>query len=289
MFKGLGVALVTPFKGAKVDYDVLKDLLYFHVKNGTDFLVILGSTGEAQTLSLKEKKDIIKFSVDTVGNQIPIMVGTGTNDTKESIKLSRLAESYGAKGLLVVTPYYNKPPQRGLIKHFETIAKSTNLPVMLYNVPSRTGINLFVESVKKLSKNPKIIGIKEASGDLEQVKKIIDQTHKDFIVLTGNDDQLYETLKLGGDGAISVTGNLVPKELKHLIMNHKHLNETDFIKYNDLHQSMFIETNPIPVKAALIHMGFEVGSPRLPLVKIDKKHDKLLIEALKKYKLVKHD
>lgn len=290
-FTGSGVALVTPFKGAKVNYDVLRSLLDFHLENETDFLVILGTTAETPTLTSKEKKDIITFVVAYVGKRIPIMVGTGLNDTKQTISFSRTVQRLGADGLLVVTPYYNKPTQNGLLAHFKAVAKSINLPIMLYNVPSRTGVNMDVKTVVRLSKVNNIIGVKEASGNLEQVQSIIEQTTEDFIVLSGNDDQVYDVLKLGGHGTISVTANIIPLTTSLLIQNFRSGidNKDAFMKFDELHQMMFIESNPIPVKRALEHLGFTVGKPRLPLTRLGAKHNRMLVEILKKYKLVNHD
>lgn len=286
--EGLGVALVTPFKGTKVNYDVLKDLLDFHIKEKTNFLVILGSTAEAATLSLIEKKRIIEFVVSYVNRRIPIMVGTGTNDTKTTISLSLIAQKAGADALLVVTPYYNRPTQKGLIAHYKLVAKKVSLPILIYNVPSRTACNILPKTVIELSKIANIIGIKEASGDLKQIFEIIKHTSNDFLVYSGNDDQLLDTLKLGGHGIISVTGNIIPSVIRKQINDFKlGLNiETEFERYLNLHHAMFIETNPIPVKRALEFMGFNVGNPRLPLLKLEKKHDKILLETLKSYQLV---
>ncbi|WP_025724715.1 4-hydroxy-tetrahydrodipicolinate synthase [Acholeplasma granularum] len=290
-FTGSGVALVTPFKGSKINFEVLKNLLDFHLDNETDFLVILGTTAETPTLSLKEKKAIIEFVVKYIDKRIPIMVGTGSNDTKSTISFSRIAQKLGADGILVVTPYYNKPTQSGLLAHYKSIAKAINLPLMMYNVPSRTGVNMLPETVKKLSKIKNIIGTKEASGNLNQVKQIIDETHEDFIVLSGNDDQVYDVLKLGGDGTISVTANIIPLTTSLLISNYRSgiENETAFRKYDDLHQMMFIESNPIPVKKALEHLGFEVGKPRLPLTQLSTKHNRQLVKTLKKYEIIQND
>ena len=287
-FTGSGVALVTPFKGSKVNYDVLRNLLDFHLEHETDFLVILGTTAETPTLTSKEKKDIISFVVGYVNKRIPIMVGTGSNDTKQTIAFSRIAQRLGADGLLVVTPYYNKPMQSGLLAHFKAVAKAIKLPIMLYNVPSRTGVNLEVDTVKKLSQIKNIIGIKEASGDLVQVKSIIEKTGDDFIVLSGNDDQVYDVLSLGGHGTISVTANIIPLATSMLIQNFRAGidNKDAFLRYNALHDMMFIESNPIPVKRALEHLGFEVGKPRLPLTGLGAKHNRMLVEVLKTYKLV---
>ncbi|MBN3490447.1 4-hydroxy-tetrahydrodipicolinate synthase [Acholeplasma equirhinis] len=289
-FTGVGVALVTPFIKNKVNYDVLKELLDFHMQNGTDYVVLLGSTAEAATMSLKEKKALIEFAVSYVNKRIPLVVGTGTNDTKASISFSKLTQKLGADGLLVVTPYYNKPSQKGLVAHFKKIAQSVSIPVILYNVPSRTGINMEAKTVFELSKVSNIIGIKEASGNLNQVAEIIKLCGPNFVVLSGNDDQTLDVLKMGGHGTISVTANIIPAILSSLVRLYKVGNNVDkeFLELNDLNQILFIETNPVPVKAALNHMGFNCGKPRLPLLPIEKKNDKMLVEVLKKYQLVNH-
>jgi 4-hydroxy-tetrahydrodipicolinate synthase len=288
-FTGSGVALVTPFKGSKVNFEVLKNLIEFHIDNETDFLVILGTTAETPTLTLKEKKQIIEFVVEKVNKRIPIMVGTGTNDTKQTISFSRIAKRLGADGLLIVTPYYNKPTQNGLLAHYKAVSKSVDLPIMLYNVPSRTGVNMKVDTVKKLSHIKNIIGVKEASGNLEQVKAIINATNEDFIVLSGNDEQVYDVLALGGHGSISITANIIPLTTSLLIQNFRAGidNQEAFLKFRALHDMMFIESNPIPVKRALEHLGFEVGKPRLPLTRLGVKHNRQLVTVLKQYGLVK--
>lgn len=289
-FSGVGVALVTPFtKRNKIDFDVLKQLIDFQVREKTDYLVILGSTAEAATISDKERKQIIEFSISYANKRIPIVIGTGSNDTKKAIKYTKEAEKLGANGVLVVTPYYNRPTQDGLFEHYKKIAKSTTLPVILYNVPSRTGVNLEPKTVYKLSKIDNIVALKEASGSLQQAKEIIDLCGDNLTLLSGNDDQLYDFLALGGKGIISVTANIIPGRISALInrFNEDLDARNEFNNLNELHEAMFIETNPIPVKSALIQMGYEVGRPRLPLTKLTKKNEVKLIEVLKKYEVIK--
>ncbi|MFA5692291.1 MAG: 4-hydroxy-tetrahydrodipicolinate synthase [Acholeplasmataceae bacterium] len=290
-FKGLGVALITPFINDKVNYKSLKELLNFHLENKTDFLVILGTTAETPTLSYKERKKIIKFTVKHMKGIIPIMVGVGSNNTKETIKMANIAQRLGADGLLVVTPYYNRPPQRGLIEHFTQVAYHTNLPVILYNVPSRTGVDLSVSSIEKLTKINNIIGIKEASSDLNKIKEIKDVVSPEFIILTGNDEYLAGALKLGASGTISVTANIIPNIMVKQINDfNKGIDITnDFNHYLKLHQSMFLESNPVMVKQALNLMGFNVGSPRLPLVKTTNDLALKLKDILNEYGLIKND
>lgn len=288
-FKGSGVALVTPFVGKKVNYDVLKSLLDFHLHEKTDFLVILGSTAEAATLSITEKKHIIDFVIPYINHRIPVVVGTGSNDTRQTISFSKYAQKAGADGLLVVTPYYNKPTQKGLIAHYKAVAKSVDLPIIVYNVPGRTGVNMTPETNLELSKIRNIYGNKEASGDLNQIKRIIDLVPKDYVIFSGNDDQLLDVLKMGGKGIISVSANIIPGVIQQQIKDFfSGKNILDSINhYLPLHHVMFVETNPVPVKRALELMGYPVGKTRLPLVKLEKKHEKELINVLKEYQLVK--
>ncbi|MGE4321010.1 MAG: 4-hydroxy-tetrahydrodipicolinate synthase [Acholeplasmataceae bacterium] len=281
LFKGSGVALITPFdEMLEVNYEALEKLIIWHIEMGTDALVICGTTAESATLTLEEKKQILAFSMKVAKHQIPIIAGTGSNNTKQSIELSAYAKSIDVDGLLLVTPYYNKPTQRGLIAHYKEIANAVDLPIILYNVPSRTGVNLEVSTVVELSKVSNIVAIKEASHDLVQIKKIIDETDDSFTVYSGNDDQTEDIIKMGGKGVISVTANILPKEIHeiaHQIYQGKELSEI-----NDV---MFIESNPVPVKQALNFLGFKVGSVRLPLVELTKENESILIETLQKFGL----
>ncbi len=281
LFKGSGVALITPFdEMLEVNYEMLEKLILWHIAMGTDALVICGTTAESATLTLEEKKQILAFSMKVANHQIPIIAGTGSNNTKQSIELSAYAKSIDVDGLLLVTPYYNKPTQRGLIAHYKAIAHAVDLPIILYNVPSRTGVNLEVSTVVELSKVSNIVAIKEASHDLVQIKKIIDETDDSFAVYSGNDDQTEEIMNMGGKGVISVTANILPKEIHeiaHQIYQGKELSEI-----NDV---LFIESNPVPVKQALSFLGFHVGGVRLPLVELTKENENTLIETLQKFGL----
>ncbi len=281
LFKGSGVALITPFdEMLEVNYEMLEKLILWHIAMGTDALVICGTTAESATLTLEEKKQILAFSMKVANHQIPIIAGTGSNNTKQSIELSAYAKSIEVDGLLLVTPYYNKPTQRGLIAHYKAIAHAVDLPIILYNVPSRTGVNLEVSTVVELSKVSNIVAIKEASHDLVQIKKIIDETDDSFAVYSGNDDQTEEIMNMGGKGVISVTANILPKEIHeiaHQIYKGKELSEI-----NDV---LFIESNPVPVKQALSFLGFHVGGVRLPLVELTKENENTLIETLQKFGL----
>jgi 4-hydroxy-tetrahydrodipicolinate synthase len=281
LFIGSGVALITPFnEKLEVNYDMLKKLILWHINMGTDALIICGTTAESATLSLAEKKEIIKFSVEVANHRIPVIAGTGSNDTYASIELSRYAKSVGVDGLLIVAPYYNKPTQRGIIAHYEAIASAVELPIILYNVPSRTGVNIEVDTVAHLSKIKHIVAIKEASGNLEQISQIIKKVPLAFDVYSGNDDQTEAVLKMGGRGVISVTANILPKEV-HEVATFKR--KGSYLK--DLHDMMFIESNPVPAKEALCYLGFNVGKTRLPLVELTKENQALLFNVLENFDL----
>lgn len=288
LFKGSGVALITPFKNDVIDDALFISLIEFHIKHSTDALIIGGTTGESATLSKEEKLHIYKLAVKTSNTRIPIVANTGTYNTKESIELSIKAEQLGVDGLLLVTPYYNKPTQRGLFAHFKAIANAVSIPVILYNVPSRTSVNLEAETTILLSKVPNIVAIKEASGNLTQVKTIIEGVTQDFDVYTGNDDLIYDVLKLGGKGVISVVANILPFETHNLCKQfetneqkaleiQKHLNI-----FNDV---LYIESNPVPVKTVFKLLGIDVGSPRLPLVDMEDSNISILKEAMTKANL----
>ncbi len=291
VFKGSGVALITPFTENGVDYDELARMLEYHVENKTDAIVICGTTGEASTMPDEEHCAVIKFAVDKIAGRIPVIAGTGSNDTPHAIKLSKYAEASGADAILTVTPYYNKATQEGLIKHFSAIADAIDIPVILYNVPSRTGCNILPETAKELSKIDNIVGIKEASGNLSQVAKLASICDEDFAIYSGNDDQILPILSLGGVGVISVVANVAPKETHDLVYTFL---DGDTKSSKDLQLGMielcdalFCEVNPIPVKAAMKHMGWKTGDLRLPLTWISEKGDNQLKEAMKNYGLLK--
>lgn len=275
IFKGAGVAIVTPFTADnKVDYDKLGELIEFQIANGTDSIIICGTTGEASTLTHEEHLECIKFAVEKVNKRVPVIAGTGSNCTETAIYLSKEAEKYGADALLLVTPYYNKATPNGLIAHFTAIARSVSLPIILYNVPGRTGCNILPQTMAKLVKNvDNIVGIKEASGNIVQVAELMNLTEGKIELYSGNDDMVVPILSLGGIGVISVLSNVAPKETHDMVM--KYL-EGDVdgsrelqLKYLPLISALFCEVNPIPVKAALNLMGFNVGKPRLPLTEME--------------------
>lgn len=291
IFKGSGVAIITPFKeDGSVNYDKLEELLEWHIREKTDAIVICGTTGEASTMSVEERQQTIKFTVDIINKRIPVIAGTGTNDTKASIKMSKYAESVGVDGLLVITPYYNKTNSKGLIEHFKAISSEVNTPIIVYNVPSRTGVNITPNDLLNLSKLKNVIAIKEASGNISQILSM-KALCKDIDIYSGNDDQIISVMALGGLGVISVAANIIPKKIHDMTMNYLSgdiKKALDIQLENlDLINKLFIETNPIPVKTALNLMGFEVGDLRLPLYKMNNDNLELLKISLKENLLIK--
>ena len=286
LFEGSGVAIVTPFKDGKINYDAMGNLIEWHIENKTDAIIVCGTTGESATMSDEERKTTIKFVVDKVNKRIPVIAGSGSNNTAYSVELSKYCQEVGADGLLVVTPYYNKSTQDGLIKHFTTIAESVDLPIILYNVPGRTGVNIKPTTVEKLSKVKNIVAIKEASGDISQVAEISRLCGDDFAIYSGNDDQIVPILSLGGSGVISVLANVLPKETHDIVEKYLSGDIEEARKLqlslNELVSSLFIEVNPIPVKAAMNLMGLEAGELRLPLVEISEANLKVLADNMKK-------
>ncbi len=268
LFIGCGTALVTPFTKDGINFEELKKLLEFQVEQGADSIIICGTTGESSTMSLEEKKKVIEFTVETIHKRIPVIAGTGGNNTKEAILLSQYAEKVGVDGLLIVTPYYNKTTQAGLVAHYTEIAKNVTLPIILYNVPSRTGVNIEPKTCLTLSKISNIIGIKEASGNLSQVADIANLCGDDLWIYSGNDDQTLPILSLGGIGVISVLSNLAPKFMHNMVFDYLSGNFTlakdSQIKAIPLIRSLFCEVNPIPVKAALAKMGYQVRLAKAP-------------------------
>lgn len=291
IFKGSAVAIVTPFyDNNEVNYKKLKELIEWHIEEKTDAIVICGTTGESSTMTNEEKEKVIKFTVDTVNKRVPVIAGTGTNDTNVSIEMSKYAESVGVDALLIITPYYNKTSTNGLYKHYEAINNAVNTPIILYNVPSRTGVNISPKQLLELTKLNNIVGIKEASGNISQIAEMKSLCQDKIDIYSGNDDQIIPILSLGGIGVISVLANIIPKEVHD--MTYAYLNG-DLkaslklqLKNIDLINKLFIETNPIPVKTALNLMGKEVGNFRLPLCEMDSNNLNLLIESLRNYNLL---
>lgn len=283
LFKGSAVALVTPFtKDNKVNFDKLAELIEYHIENKTDAIVSCGTTGEATTMSDEEILSVLEFTVKKVNGRIPVIAGTGSNNTMHSVELSQKAEALGVDGLLIITPYYNKANKSGLKKHFVTIAESVNIPIILYNVPGRTCMNISPALIAELAQVPNIVAVKEASGDLGQVAEIASLVPEDFAIYSGNDDSIVPLLSLGGHGVISVLANVCPRETHDLV--EKYL-EGDVegsrkiqLDLDALIVALFIEVNPIPVKTAMNLLGFEVGDLRLPLDNMDPAN----LEVLKK-------
>ena len=276
LFRGCGTAIATPFTNEnKINYEVLKKYLDFQIENKVDAIIVCGTTGESATLSNDEKKELINFTVKYVNKKVPVIAGTGSNNTKSAIELSRYAEKVGADGLLVVTPYYNKTTQEGLIEHYIEIARKVKIPIIMYNVPSRTGVNILPETCLELSKIENIVAIKEASGNISQIAKIAQLCRDNLYIYSGNDDQILPILSIGGIGVISVLSNIKPKEVHDIcekcingnIDNAKEI----FLKFLPLANSLFCEVNPIPIKYALSKIGYDFGKPRLPLVELKNK------------------
>lgn len=287
IFKGCGVALVTPFVEEGIDFDKVEELIRFHIEEGTDALIMAGTTGESSTLSDEEYRALLNFAVKKVKGRIPVIAGSGSNNTNRAIEKSKWAQEAGCDGVLLVTPYYNKATQKGLYDHFKKIAESITIPVILYNVPSRTALNMLPETVQKLSKIENIVGVKECH--FAQVGDIINLCEKDFAVYTGEDALILPTLSMGGMGAISVMANIIPKDTHQMIASFFEGNITKSrqlqLKTLDLIKALFIETSPIPIKAAMNLRGTPVGKCRMPLTEIEEKNLDVLRDALKDYYL----
>ena len=287
IFTGAGVALVTPFhEDGSVNYDKLDELIDYHCEHGTDSIIICGTTGESSTLTHGEHLQTIKFTIDKVNKRVPVIAGTGSNCTRTAIDMSKEASEYGADGLLLVTPYYNKATQNGLIGHFSAVAKEVTAPIIMYSVASRTGCNIEPATVARLVKDvDNIVGIKEASGNISQVAKIMNLTDGNVDLYSGNDDQVVPLLALGGKGVISVLSNVAPRETHDMVM--KFL-EGDVkgsldiqLKYMDVIHNLFSEVNPIPAKRAVAEMGYCKNIVRRPLTEMEEDHAQVLIQSMK--------
>ena len=293
MFKGSNVALVTPFKNNKLDEDTYIKLIHFHIKNGTNGLVPAGTTGESPTLSHYEHEKVIELCVKESNGKLPVFAGTGSNSTEEAISLTTHAEKIGADGVLIVTPYYNKPTQEGLYQHYKAINDKCGVPIIIYNIPGRSVIDMSVDTMAKLYELKNIIGVKDATGDLNRVDETLMKMGKDFIQLTGNDDNALEFNKRGGVGAISVTANIAPKLCsefqKYSIKDDKdsiaEAEKLDKI-LQPIHHSMFVESNPSPVKYAAKLLNLCDDDVRLPLVKVTNPTKEIVKKALKTAKLI---
>lgn len=287
LFKGSGVAIITPFKNNQINFEKLEELLEWHIEQKTDAIIICGTTGEASTMSDEERLETINFTVDKINKRIPVIAGTGSNNTHHAVIMSKNAESIGVDGLLIVNPYYNKTTQRGLIAHYNTIADNVNIPIIVYNVPGRTGLNITPNTLAELSKHPNIRGVKEASGNISQVAEIARLCPEDFAIYSGNDDMIVPLLSLGGIGVISVVANILPKDTHDMVFSYleKNIEKARYLqlKMKPLIDALFIETNPIPIKKAMNLLGMDGGDLRLPLVEMSEENSKVLIRELEKY------
>ena len=291
IFTGAGVAIITPFTtDNKVNYSALKTILEYQIEHGTDAIVICGTTGESATLSHEEHTEAIRFTAETVAHRIPVIVGTGSNDTAYALHLSNEAEKIGVDGLLMVTPYYNKASQEGLVRHYTYLADRVSTPIIIYNVPSRTGCNVQPETYAELSKHKMIYGAKEASGNISSIAKTVSLCEPDFSVYSGNDDQITAIMSLGGKGVISVLSNVAP-QIAHDIA--AAALDGDFetsrrlqIEYLELCNALFMDVNPIPVKQAMRMMGFDAGPLRMPLCDMSEANTEKLRMVIQKYKLI---
>jgi len=290
MFKGAMVAIVTPFKNDQIDEKALRELIEFQIDNGTDAIVPCGTTGESATLTHEEHDRVIEITIDAAKKRVPVIAGTGSNNTAEALRLTKHAYEAGADGALIVCPYYNRPTQEGLYQHFKTIAESVPIPILPYNIPSRTGVNLMPEMVAKLAKIKNIVGIKEASGSIKQMSDVINICDRDFAVLSGDDIFTLPLMAMGGTGIISVISNVAPSDMAGLV---DAFEAGDMIRAKALHHKMsalidalFIEVNPIPVKAALALMGKIKYEYRLPLCKMAEANFEKLKKVMVNYGLI---
>jgi len=290
LFVGCGTAIATPFNESGINYSEFGRLIEDQIANQVDAIIVCGTTGESATMSKEEKKELIKYTVDKVNKRIKVIAGTGSNNTLSVIEMSKYAESVGADGLLIVTPYYNKTTQNGLIAHYKAIAESVTLPIIMYSVPSRTGLNILPETCKELSKIDNIIAIKEASGDISQVAKIASLCKDNLTIYSGNDDQVIPVLSLGGKGVISVLSNIMPKYTHDMVLNYLNGNVTEATKMQlevlELIEALFSEVNPIPVKHALNLMNYDFGTPRLPLTELSEPNKEKLKILMKKRNII---
>ena len=292
IFKGAGVAIVTPFtQDDKVNFEELGKMIDFQIAGGTDAIIICGTTGESSTLTREEHDACIKFAVEHTAGRVPVIAGTGSNSTAEAIRLSTHAQNNGADALLLVTPYYNKATQKGLIQHYTAIANSVDLPIILYNVPSRTGVNILPQTAVTLAKNVKnIVAVKEASGNISQVAELAALADGCIDIYSGNDDQVVPLLSLGGVGVISVLSNVMPKLTHDMVMSYLNgdvkLSRQLQLSVMNLNKALFCEVNPIPVKEALNMMGWNAGAVRSPLCEMEPQHKELLRKELAAMKLI---
>lgn len=290
IFKGAGTALITPFRDGNIDFEKYYDLIEFQIKNSIDAIIVCGTTGEASTLTDDEHKKMIEVTVEKVAGRVKVVAGTGSNDTDYSIELTRFAKKAGADAALCVTPYYNKTTQKGLVRHYFKIADSADIPMILYNVPARTNLNILPATYAQLAKHPNIVATKEANGNIASVIQTLALTGDELQIYSGNDSDILPILALGGIGVISTISNIMPKQIRDLCStyfngDHKEAAKMQ-IKYIDIMDSLFCEVNPIPVKTAAKYMELCNGEVRLPLCEMDEKNEELLVSTMKKHKLI---
>lgn len=293
IFTGSGVAIITPFNREIVDLNAMGHLLDFQLAGGTDAIIVCGTTGEASTMTYRERMRTIEFCVERVAGRVPVIAGAGSNSTEITLSLAKDAQRMGADGVLLVTPYYNKATQTGLIRHYTVAADAVEIPVLLYNVPSRTGVSITPETYAELAKHPNINGVKEASGDLKSIQRTRNLCPEDFSIWTGNDDDVVPVCALGGAGVISVVANIMPRQMHELV---RLCQANDFaaagklqLRLKAMCEALFCEVNPIPVKAAMNLMGLEAGDLRLPLCEPSEKHYALIRQTLVDYGLLEED
>ena len=290
IFRGAGVAIATPFTENGINYDELARLIDFNIENSTDAIIIAGTSGESATMTDDEHEEIIKFTVDYVNKRVPVIAGTGSNDTRYAVNLAQHADKAGADALLVVTPYYNKCSQHGLVKHYQMIADNVNAPIILYDVPSRTGVGFTPESYAILAEHPRIVGVKEASGNISATAEAMALCGDKLTFYSGNDDQIIPLMSLGGQGVISVLSNIMPKEVHDMCQMYLDGNTTVAAKkqleYLPLIKALFSDVNPIPVKQALRAMGYDMGPLRMPLCDMEEAKFEKLKAEMKKLNLI---
>ena len=292
LFTGAAIAIITPFnEDNSINFECFGEIIENQIANGTDAIVVCGTTGEASTMSDEEHIECIRFAVEKTAKRVPVIAGTGSNDTAYAIELSKEAEKVGADGLLLVTPYYNKTTQRGLIAHFTAIADAVNIPIILYNIPGRTGMAIDIATAKTLAKHKNIVGIKEASGNISYTAKLIAECGDELDVYSGNDDMIVPVMSLGGKGVISVLSHVIPKETHDMVqycLDNNYAEATKLqIEYLDLINAMFMDVNPIPVKEAMNLIGVKVGGCRMPLYPMSDDNRAKLKASLEKHGLIK--
>ncbi len=291
IFRGVATAIITPMnEDSSINYDEFRRIIEFQIENKADALVVAGTTGESATLSDEEHIELVRFAVHIVNGRIPVIAGAGSNNTAHAISISKACEEVGADALLHVTPYYNKASQEGLYLHFHAIASSTHLPIILYNVPSRTGVNIYPATYQRLSQIENIVACKEASGNFSQMAKIANLCKDNLAIYSGNDDQITSALALGAQGVISVMSNILPEETHQICQSYfdgnGEISDNLQMKYLDLIEALFMDVNPIPIKEAMRAMGYAVGTCRLPLCDLDSTNRERLYQTLKSYGLI---